>query len=94
MAVDGVTFNNEFFTGLGRSPGVVTLCMDVANATAANFRATAPVDTGELRDKVKVYTRPAAHRTVVVVEVTAPHAMINEAKNGTLARALKKAARS
>ena len=54
---------------------------------AAQARATAPVVTGDYRDKIDVF-QDTTDRVAVRVGSTSDHAFIVEAKTGNLARAL------
>lgn len=83
-------FNNSFFEELGRSAGVTKLVTDKAEQIAAIARSTAPVDTGDYRDGIKVELKHQ-DRSVALVVGTDPKTMLIESKTGNLVRALKAA---
>jgi hypothetical protein len=86
-------FNESYIPSLAKSAPVKAAVVAVANEIAATVRATAPVDTGEYRSRVRVEVTETAYRPVAKVVVDSDHAMIVEAKHGTLARALRAATR-
>ncbi|MGL3804718.1 HK97 gp10 family phage protein [Paeniglutamicibacter sp. R2-26] len=83
-------FNDTFFDRLGKSAEVTNLCVDVAEKIAAEARATAPADTEDYRDSIKVITKTVEHRNVALVVATDWKAIIIESKTGNLVRALNK----
>jgi len=83
-----VKFNDAFFDELSRSPGVRGLVVEAAEMIAATARSTAPVDTGDYRDGIKVTTKNQK-RIVALVVGTDPATMIIESQTGNLARALR-----
>jgi hypothetical protein len=83
-----VKFNNAFFEDLSRSAGVVNLVTAAAEEVAATARSTAPVDSGDYRDGIKVVLK-YQRRAVALVVGTDAKTMLVESKTGNLARALK-----
>lgn len=83
-----VKFNNAYFEALSRSAGVVNLVMAAAQKVASTARSTAPVDSGDYRDGIKVELK-YQRRAVALVVGTDPKTMLVESKTGNLARALK-----
>jgi len=83
-----VKFNNAFFEELSRSAGVVNLVTEAAEKVAATARQTAPVDSGDYRDGIKVVLK-YQRRVVALVVGTDKKTMLVESKHGTLARALR-----
>lgn len=81
-------FNDAFFDTLLTSPAVESLVMQSTEAVAAEARSTAPVDTGEYRDGIKV-KKKFQKRVVGLVRAEDPKSMIIEAKTGNLARAVR-----
>lgn len=78
------------------SPGVKGLLTDdrvrahlknLGERVAAAARGSAPVDTGEYRDGITVWSE-TTDRAVVGIGSTARHAPVVEAKTGNLLRAL------
>jgi hypothetical protein len=83
-------FDNKFFVDLGTSAGVTQLCVDAAERIAEHARASAPVDTGDYRDGIKVEVKHHAKlRNVALVVGHDRKTMLIESKTGNLARALK-----
>lgn len=60
----------------------------VAERWAETARSTAPVDTGEYRDSIKVISA-TTDRAVERVITTAPHGLLVETKTGNLKRAMR-----
>lgn len=85
---DTVTFNNQFFDDLSRSPGVVNLVDQATEAIAETARSTAPVDTEAYRDGITTSGK-LQRRYVGLVIGTDPKTMLIESKTGNLARALR-----
>lgn len=83
-----VQFNNGYFDQLSRSPGVVKITVDAARRIAATARATAPANTGDYRNGIRVRLK-YQRRAVALVEGTDKKTMIIESKTGNLARALR-----
>lgn len=86
-------FNDSFFDDLLGSPQVEALVVSSAKKVAAAARSSAPVDSGEYRDSIKVTTK-RQKRVVALVVADDPKAMIIEARTGNLARSLKAAKRA
>lgn len=82
-------FNDNYIPELGKSAAVDNLVIGVANKAAAIVRSTAPVDSGEYVDNVRVEVLHTANRVVAKVVADVEHAMVVESKHGTLARALR-----
>lgn len=87
-----VTFNNQFFDDLSRSPGVTKITVEAAERVAATARATAPVDSGEYHEGIEVELK-YQKRAVALVVGTDKKTMLIESKTGNLARALRANAR-
>lgn len=88
-----VTFNQKYFDQIMQKAGVDDLAKEAAEKALRIAQATAPVDTGDYRDGLKIERHEAAYRYAWRVVGTDPKTMIIEAKRGTLARALKQATR-
>ena len=84
--------NNKFFDDLLSSPPVEALVVDAAERVANIARSTAPVDSGDYRNSIKV-TKKHQKRVVGLVQATDEKAMIIEARTGNLARAVRSAGR-
>ena len=82
-------FNDRFFEELGHSAGVTKLVKSKAERIAARARETAPVDTGEYRDHIKVKVKRAKFRNVALVVGEDPKTLLIEAKTGNLVKALR-----
>lgn len=77
---------------LAQSAGVRDLVTDAAGEVRDIARADAPVDSGEYRDSIHVEVEQTRDGVVATVIADVRHAMIVESREGTLARALGKAA--
>lgn len=87
-------FNNAFFEQLGGSPAVEKLVVDAAQTVAAAARSSAPVGSGDYRDRIRVQViRHRRLRTVALVVAEDPKSLLVEAKTGNLARALQRVKR-
>lgn len=86
--MQGFKLNRAGMEGLLKSAGVAAMLSTHANRVASAARDIAPVDSGEYRDSIEVYSEMHPTRVAVHVGSTAPHGLIVEAKTGTLARAL------
>lgn len=84
--------DNEYFNRLGHSGPVTAKCLEVGERVAAAARASAPVDTGEYRDRITVTVARRARRNVVLVTAEDPKSMFVESDTGNLARALRSVA--
>lgn len=88
MAGD-MEFNASFFEKLGRSPEVTSLCVAKAEQVAGIARTTAPVDSGDYRNNIRVEVQPRSDRNAAVVVADDWKSLLIESKTGNLARALK-----
>lgn len=86
---DSVDFNDAFFEQLGRSPAVVAQCVAKANQVAAAARASAPVDSGDYKNNIRVEVQSRGRRNAAVVVASDWKSLLVESKTGNLARALK-----
>lgn len=86
---DSVDFNDAFFEQLGRSPAVVAKCVAKANQVAAAARASAPVDSGDYKNNIRVEVQSRGRRNAAVVVASDWKSLLVESKTGNLARALK-----
>ncbi|KEP75841.1 hypothetical protein HR12_20785 [Microbacterium sp. SUBG005] len=77
---------------LARGDGVRGVVKDAANNVADIARTDAPVASGEYRDSIHVEVEQTDEGVVATVVADVRHAMIVESREGTLARALGKAA--
>ncbi|MCW2165068.1 Bacteriophage HK97-gp10, putative tail-component [Microbacterium hydrothermale] len=77
---------------LSRGDGVRGVVADAAHTVADIARADAPVASGEYRDSIHVEVAQTDEGVVATVVADVRHAMIVESREGTLARALGKAA--
>lgn len=84
-----VEFNQGYFDDIMRSAGVDALTKQQAEKAASIARSTAPVDTGEYRDRIRVVVRESRYRRVYRVIGTDAKTLLIESKTGNLARALK-----
>lgn len=89
-----MAYNDAFFERLGKSPGVTSLCVDVANKVLSAAQASAPVDEGDYRDGLRVEVKTAENRNVAVVVGSDGKTMLIESKTGNLARALNQVKKS
>lgn len=85
--VTQIKINKRGAAELLKSPEVRALLRERADRVAARARASAPVDTGDYRNSVKVES-DTTDRAVERVISRVPHALIVESKTGNLARAL------
>ena len=85
--------NQGFFDGVLRSAGVQALCAAASQRVLAAAQATAPEKSGAYKRGLRIRTVERQYRTAYLVEGTAPHTMLVEARTGNLARALKGAGR-
>ena len=86
-----VEFNERFFDGILQSAGVKALTKAAAEKALAQAKASAPMDTGDYRDGLKVEEVAREHRTTYMVVGHDRKTMLIESKTGNLARALKAA---
>ena len=93
MADTKVQFDQGFFDGLMRSAGIQALQAAAAQRVLAAAQASAPVKTGVYKRGLRIVKAERKYRTTYLVEGTAPHTLLVEARTGNLARALKAAGR-
>jgi len=93
MAGAKVEFDQGFFDGLMRSAGIQSLQQAAAQRVLAAAQASAPMKTGAYKRGLRIAKAEHKYRTTYLVEGTAPHTLLVEAKTGNLARALKSAGR-
>jgi hypothetical protein len=93
MAGAKVEFDQAFFDGLMRTAGIQSLQQAAAQRVLAAAQASAPVKTGAYKRGLRITKAERKYRTAFLVEGTAPHTLLVEAKTGNLARALKSAGR-
>lgn len=77
---------------LAGSQPVEDLVVDAADGVRDIARSDAPVLTGEYRDSINVEVEQTSEGVVARVVADVPYAMVIESREGTLARALGKAA--
>lgn len=84
-----VVHNESFYKALGQHPDIAEIVEREAEAGIAEATRTAPKDSLEYVESlhVKKSTRPG--RATYLMVADAPHALLVEAKYGTLARAAK-----
>jgi hypothetical protein len=82
-------FNESYLPELGNSAPVKNIVRAKAEEVANVVRSTAPVDTGDYRDNIRVITERTPFRTVAKVVADSDHSMLVESKHGTLSRALR-----
>ncbi|KQT75401.1 HK97 gp10 family phage protein [Microbacterium sp. Leaf436] len=85
-------FFDDALDEIARSAGVRGLLTDAAGEVRDIARADAPIASGEYRDSIHVEVTQTDEGTVATVVADVRHAMIVESREGTLARALGKAA--
>lgn len=86
---DKVEFNDAFFEKLGRDPAVMAQCVAKANQVAAAARTSAPVDSGDYKNNMRVEVQPRGRRNAAVVVASDWKSLLIESRTGNLARALK-----
>lgn len=89
-----VVFNQKFFDSIMRSAGVQSMERDVAERVLARAQETAPYDSGDYRNGLRIRRAERQYRTAFLVEGTDWKTLLVEAKTGNLARALKSVARA
>ncbi len=80
--------NSAGMDELLKSAGVEALVEGIAQEKAARAKASAPVDSGDYRDSIEVWTEVHPTRVVAHYGSTAPHAAVVEARTGNIARSL------
>jgi len=86
-----VVHNDGFYEWLGQQPGVDKITREGAEVTLAEAKAGAPVRDGDYLDSLHIEKSTRPGRVTYLVVADAPHSLIVEARNGTLARAVKRA---
>lgn len=81
-------WNEGFFAEIGKGPEARALVEGIANDVADVVRRTGPVDSAEYVSTVRVDVVETPYRVVARVVADCDHAMLVEARFGTLARAL------
>lgn len=81
-------FQNGYFEALLRSAPVRGLVDGAAERVADKARSTAPVGDGDYKNGIKTSGK-LQDRYVGLVQATAPHSMVVEARTGNLARAVR-----
>lgn len=87
MANPKVNLDSGGMEALLKSAGVRAVLRARAEQVASRARSTAPVESGEYRDSIRVVS-DTTDRAVERVVATADHAAVVEAKTGNLARSL------
>lgn len=83
------TPNEEFFRRLGRLPLVIAMTRAAAARSMAAAIASAPVDTGEYKSKIRL-ERVDTNRIVMFrVVADSEHALVVESRTGNLARSVR-----
>lgn len=88
-----VNFNENFFRIVGKSAPVRAMVVNAAERIAADARASAPVDSGDYRNSIRVDVTETPYRVVATVVADSPHAMVVESRTGNLARATQRNSR-
>lgn len=84
-------FNRAFFNKVMRSPEIQAMQQRKAEAALAAAQASAPYDTGDYHDGLKIGKREGRSRTTYIVEGQDPKTLLIESKTGNLVRALGRA---
>lgn len=87
-------FNDNAISEIANSPRTIALVTNATHAIAAHARSNGPVVTGEYVDTIREELTHSAYRPVGKVIADCDHALIVEAKYGTLVRAVNSAASS
>ena len=82
-------FREGFFEELLRSPAVEKLCVDAAEAIAADIVANGPKDTEAYVNGIEVRVK-RQKRVVALVVGTDPKTLLLESKGGYMVRALQR----
>lgn len=85
-------FHDEALDDFARSAAVRALVTDAADTVRDIARADAPVRTGTYRDSIHVQVDQTRQGVVATVVADVRYAMFVESRDGTLSRALGKAA--
>lgn len=85
-----VEFDPQFFKEILNSEGVAGLCEESAGAVLREAQASAPVDTGEYRDGLKVVRNRTATRVTAIVVGEDWKTLLVESQTGNLGRAVRK----
>lgn len=86
-----VEFNESFFETILRQPKVEALVDSIGNRALGIAQATAPVDTEEYRNGLRIEHHDSRYRRTTRVVGSDDKTLIIESKTGNLARALKQA---
>lgn len=86
-----VTFKTEYFDNIMETAEIESLSKAAAERAHVIAQSTAPVDSGDYRDRLGVERRQSRFRGVWRVVGRDKKTMLIEAKTGNLARALKAA---
>lgn len=86
-----VIFDGVYFDNIMRSAGIRKLSDEAAHRALGIAKATAPVDSGDYRDRLVVEHYEAKYRQTARVVGTDAKTLLIESKTGNLARALKAA---
>lgn len=86
-----VTFKTEYFDNIMKSAQIDSLTEATAERAQAIAKSTAPVDSGDYRDRLAVERRQSRFRGVWRVIGRDKKTLLIESKTGNLARALKAA---
>lgn len=88
MAKARITTNGREVVNIMKSGAMESLLAERAARVASAAKSAAPVDSGEYRDSIEVNMEQHPTRVVAHIGSSAAHAMIVEANEGVLARAL------
>ena len=85
-----VSFNDDFFDAILRSPPVEGLVKEKAEQMLAEAKRIAPEDTGEYKQSLHIETVEHEHRKTYLVVSDDEDALLHESNFHTLTKALKK----
>lgn len=85
--MESIEIPSAFFEQLGRSAGVETAVVGIAEEGAAAARTSAPVDSGDYQRGIGVEVRRGRGRTVARIVANDPKSLLVEARTGNLQRA-------
>lgn len=88
-----IEFNEQYFDQILRTGAVLNLQKEVAERVLARAKATAPVDSGDYKNGLRIRKVERGYRSAYLVEGTDWKTLLVESKTGNLARALKTAGR-
>jgi hypothetical protein len=92
--VADVNIDNAFFEKLGRDPGVIAECVKKAEQVAGIARSTAPRDTNQYANSIRVQVVARSHRNAALVVAGDDKSLLIESFTGNLARALNQVKKS